>query len=102
MLADSAEKCQGASGAACMARNAHKVINAHSEFVMGLKRTSEPNGGGGFFSLKWSTHTHTSSRQSRTCVCVCVCVGGIFTQKIANIFRTSCAAGGLFKIHWSI
>jgi hypothetical protein len=35
-----------------MARNARKVINARGEFVIGLKRTSEPRKA--FFSLKWS------------------------------------------------
>jgi hypothetical protein len=39
---ESAKKFQGASGSACIARNAHKVINAQGEFVIGLKRTNEP------------------------------------------------------------
>jgi hypothetical protein len=53
---ESAEKLQGANGAACMARNARKVINAHREFVFGSKRTSEPRGS--LLFLKLST-THT-------------------------------------------
>jgi hypothetical protein len=49
---ESAEKFRGASGAACMAGNARKAVNAHGEFVIGLKRTSERRE---TFPLKWST-----------------------------------------------
>jgi hypothetical protein len=52
MLDESAEKFQGAGDAAFMAR---RVINAHGEFVIGLKRTSEPKGS--LFSSNGPPHT---------------------------------------------
>jgi hypothetical protein len=49
----SAEKFQGASGAACS--NDRKVINANGEFVIGLKRTSELRE---TYFLQMVHHTH--------------------------------------------
>jgi hypothetical protein len=37
--------------------NARKVINAHCAFLIGLKRTSEPKGGGSIFSSNGPPHT---------------------------------------------
>jgi hypothetical protein len=60
MLDDSVQKFQGVSGAVCMVR---KVINAHGEFVIGLKRTSEPREL--FSPSNGPPHTHTFAGQSR-------------------------------------
>jgi hypothetical protein len=56
MWDESAEKFQGASGAACMERCARKIINAHGEFVIGLKSTSEPRE---TFFFQMVHHTYT-------------------------------------------
>jgi hypothetical protein len=49
-----------------MVLNARKVINAHGEFVIGLKRTSEPKRK--HFSLKLSTTYTLFARKSRDIV----------------------------------